>query len=76
MPNMNQPYAIAQVSCFGAFVQIEIYSESQTFRQTICGWATSFKFQPHIANEAIMVFDLGIYDYDEYSTHWQQNHWG
>ena len=41
------------------------------FPSALSGWATSFDFRLHLANESIIIFGLGIYD--EYSTHWQQN---
>ena len=44
------------------------------FPLALSGWAMSFDFRSHIANEAIIIFGLGTYG--EYSTHWQQNSQG
>ena len=41
------------------------------FSSAARGWATSFDFRSHLANEAIIIFGLGTCD--EHSTHWQQN---
>ena len=42
-----------------------------SFSLALSGWATPFVFRSHLVNEAIIVFVLG--QYDDYSTHWQQN---